>query len=347
MAANYKRILILKPSALGDIVLALPALSALRTSFPQAEISWLVSPEFSPLLQGHPHLNELIPFDRKQMSRFWFGLRGMQAVKSLVQELKHRCFDVTFDFQGLLRTALASQLSGATVRLGPANAREGAPWFYSEKVTPQKDSMHLVDHYLKMVETAGGTRPGKPEFVLPHDEEAAEAVRVLLAEQDVTSGRYAVLVPGSAHADKCWPEDRFGSLADRLRKRYHLAVVATGSAEEEGTIRRLRSLSRTRVANLAGSTDLRQLTALLRGASLVVSNDTGPGHLAAGLGVPLVMLFSWSNPARIYPYGRPECMAAIEPFGRGEAIRSRDSRHNVVNVGLEEVWDKVTQQLGP
>ncbi|MFC1653149.1 glycosyltransferase family 9 protein, partial [Planctomycetota bacterium] len=156
MTDRYQRILIIKPSALGDIVLALPALSLIRTSFPEAQISWLVCPEFAPLLEGHPYINDLIHFDRRSIRRAWRSKQGWYALRDLVRELRSHHFDVVFDFQGLLRTGLAGRLTGAPDRFGPANAREGAPLFYSHRIKPDEGTQHLVDHYHRIVTAAGG-----------------------------------------------------------------------------------------------------------------------------------------------------------------------------------------------
>ena len=134
-------------------------------------------------------------------------------------------------------------------------------------------------------------------------------------------------------------------MADQLHNEYNLHLLAVGTGQERDIIERIRTLASCPFINLAGQTTLNQLVSLLRGACLVVANDTGPGHIAAGLGVPMVMLFSWSNPARIYPYGRPECIAAIEPFNRGTAIKSRDPKHSVLNVPLQVVYEKACEQL--
>jgi ADP-heptose:LPS heptosyltransferase len=154
------------------------------------------------------------------------------------------------------------------------------------------------------------------------------------------------MVPASTDKDKCWPVDRFAAVADRIAADYGLAVVACGTRDEEPVVKDVQGISRTRVVNLAGRTSLAELVSLLRQAGLVISNDTGPGHIAAGLGVPLVMLYSWSNPARISPYGRPECMVARDPYGRGMQIKSRNPAHLVRNITVDEVYEKVREQLG-
>lgn len=345
MTTAYERILIVKPSALGDIVQALPALSALRDSFPEAQITWLVCPEFAPLLRGHPYLEEILLFDRCRLSRAWRSGSGRRALRSLRQDLRAGRFDVTFDFQGLLRSALAGWFSRAKQRFGPANGRECSPWFYTDPVPPDARSMHVVDHYLAMVEAAGGERPEQPRFVFPSFPSAQEQVKQWQQQQGIEVGRYAVIVAGSAHSDKCWAVERFSMLADRITQSYQIPVLLVGTESERATAERIRSLARTTIKNIVGTTDLPELVSLMRDAALVVSNDTGPGHIAAGLGIPLVMLFSWSNPARIYPYGRTECMAAVEPFARGAGIRSKDPRHNVTNLTLEDVWDRVKTQM--
>jgi len=344
MPGAFKNILIAKPSSLGDIVLALPALTALHKNFPDARISWLVRPEFAPLLENHPHLAEVIPFDRKFLGKAWYHPRAFAALVSLIRRLRQSRFDAAFDFQGLLRTAILCWLSGCKKRFGMANAREFATTFYTDKVPPDADNPHLVDYYIRMIRAAGAEELGV-EFVFPHDAEAADSVARLLASCGVASDKYAVLVPGSAQADKCWPIERFAILAERIASQFGLPIVAAGTASESPLIETLRQKAHVPVTNLAGRTSLKELVALLRAARLVVSNDTGPGHIAAALGTPLVLMFSWSNPARIAPYGRTECMVANEPYSRGEKIRSSDPQHDIRAIAAEQVWERVCEQL--
>jgi lipopolysaccharide heptosyltransferase I len=344
MQDAFKNILIIKPSSLGDIVLALPALSALGRSFPDARISWLIRPEFAPLLENHPHLTETIFFDRKLLAKAWFHPGAFCSLISLIRRLRRKKFDAVFDFQGLLRTAALAWLSGCKNRFGMANARELAHLFYTHKVEQDQDCVHLVDYYLKIVRAAGASDLSV-EFVLSQDSGAAVSVGTLLREHDVEPDKYVVFVPGSTDPDKRWPVERFAALADKIASQFHLSIVAAGATSEGGFIESLKSLAHVPVANFAGRTSLGELIALLRAARLVVSNDTGPGHIAAALGTPLVLMYSWSNPARIAPYGRPECMIAREPYGRGLDIKSTDPRHNVRNITVDEVYQKVCEQI--
>ncbi len=339
-----KNILIIKPSSLGDIVLALPALTALRRSFPNSRISWLVRPEFAALLENHPHLDEIIPFDRKFLGKAWFHPGAFGALVSLIRRLRNGRFDAVFDFQGLFRTASLAWLSGCKKRFGRAGAREFAHIFYTDKISQGMDSTHLVDYYLEIIRTAGARDIGV-EFVLPEEPAAAESIDKLLTSHETAHNNYAVLVPGSAHQDKCWPTERFAELADKIAEQFGLSMVATGTGPEAPVVERLSRQSNVPITNLAGQTSLSELMALLGDAKLVVSNDTGPGHIAAASGVPLVLMFGRSNPVRVAPYGRKECVVAIDPDGRGLDINSTTPRHDIKAITVEQVYQKVCEQI--
>jgi len=366
MSYDLRNILIIKPSSLGDIVLALPALSALRRNFPDARISWLVRPEFAPLLENHPHLTEVIPFDRKFLGKAWYHPRAFAALVALIWRLRRSKFDAVFDFQGLFRTAYLAWLSGCKRRFGMANARELAHLFYTDKVAQDQDCIHLVDYYLKMTEAALQKTEdriqktedrrqispatmwqgySKPEFLIPVNLAAGDSVSELLESHNIKAGEYVVFVPGSTHSDKCWPIECFAALADRISAKFNLPIIAVGTKSENSIVEEIKRLTNVSIANFAGRTSLSQLVALLKTAKLVVSNDTGPGHIAAALGTPLVMMFSWSNPARIAPYGRAECMVAREPYSRGFEIKSIDAKHSVKTTTIDEVYQKVCEQL--
>ncbi|MFQ6036032.1 MAG: glycosyltransferase family 9 protein [Sedimentisphaerales bacterium] len=344
MSKDLRNILIIKPSSLGDIVLALPALSALRRSFPEAQISWLIRPEFAPLLQNHPHLSHIIPFDRKFLGRAWYYPKAFGALFSLIWRLRRSKFDAVFDLQGLFRTACLGWLSGCKRRFGMANARELAHIFYTHKIVQSHDSIHLVDYYLKIIKAAG-VSDADVRFELPINPADVDSVRRLLASHAIRARDYVVFVPGSAHSDKCWPVERFAELADRISSRFDLPIIAVGINSEKRTVDQIQDLTNAPIVNFAGRTSLGQLIALLKTARLVVSNDTGPGHIAAALGTPLVLMFSWSNPARIAPYGRSECMIAREPYSRGPKIKSPDPKHSVRTITVDEVFQKVCEQI--
>jgi heptosyltransferase-1 len=343
MPKRFRNILIAKPSSLGDIVLALPALRALRLSFPEAKISWLIRPEFAELIENHPHLNEIITFDRKLLGKAWFHPGAFGALMSLIRKLRRSGFDVIFDFQGLFRTASLAWLSGCKLRFGMANAREFATVFYTHKIPQNIECIHMVDYYLKIIQAAGASDFGV-EFVFPQNPAAEESVSRLLASHGI-EGDYAVLISGSAHRDKCWPPERFAQAAEKISSQYHLSIVATGSASEAAIVEKIQEKAAVPIASLAGQTSLGELVALLKGARLVVSNDTGPGHIAAALGVPLVLMFGRANPMRLEPYRRKQCVVAIEPDSRGVSINNFEPKYDIKNVTVEQVCQKIAEQL--
>ena len=351
MSKGFKNILIIKPSSLGDIVLALPALSGLRSSYPDAKISWLVRPDFAPLLENHPHLDEIIVFDRKYLGKGWYNPRALASLLVLIRRLRRSSFDAVFDLQGLFRTASLCWLTGCKKRFGMLTAREFAHIFYTHKVSQDKDCIHLVDYYLKIIKAAGASAGRRPvdnvdvQFILPQTDAAASSVSRLLAGHGIRSDGYAVLIPGSAHSDKCWPIERFAALADKISSRFDLSIITTGSAAENSIVEKLQELSNVPIVNLAGQTSLGELVALLRAARLVISNDTGPGHIAAALGVPLVLIFGRSNPARVAPFKRSQCVAAVEPDSRRLKRNSTDPKHDIKAVTVDNVYQKVCEQL--
>jgi len=344
MSNPWTNILLIKPSSLGDIVMALPAMSALRRSFPKARITWLVRPEFAPLIEGHPHLDEIILFDRKRLGKAWRHPGAFGSLASLIGQLRRPRFDAVVDLQGLFRSAALAWLSGCRQRFGPVWRREFAHYFYTTTVPARPEWVHVIDYYMKILEAMGAT-DRKVAFVLPEKPAAVEAARTLLSRHDVDPDRYAVLIPGSAQISKCWPAERFAALAEKLASDHGFSIVATGGAGESAMIEQIQSRTSCPIVNLAGRTSLPELVEVLRGGRIVVSNDTGPGHIAAALGRPLVMMFSWSNPLRVGPYHRPECLVGRDLDKRGLAIKSTDPSHAIEHITFDEVYTRVGEQL--
>jgi ADP-heptose:LPS heptosyltransferase len=290
-------------------------------------------------------LNEIILFDRRYLGKAWYNPMAFAGLVSLVRLLRRSRFDTVIDFQGLFRTAVLAWLSGCRRRMGMANARELAHLFYTHKVTQDRNCVHLVDYYLKIVRAAGG-RAGGVRFALPGNFDSRDRAAKLLSEHGIEDDPYAVFAPGSAHGYKCWPPDRFGELAERISSEFGLAAVAIGTADERPLVEKMQASARSPVANLAGITGLGALVALLDKADLVVSNDTGPGHIAAALDKPLVLIFGRSNPVRVEPYGRSDCVVAIEPDGRGLELKSTDPRHDIKEITVDQVHEAARRQLG-
>lgn len=297
---RVRRIALIKPSALGDIVHALPVLHALRWRFPGACITWVVNKVYQELLDGHPALNDTLAFDRGS------GLRSLPRSAAsflfLLHELRQRRYDLVVDLQGLLRSGLMTLASGAPVRIGLDDAREGARSAYNIVVDTGRWEQHAVDRYWRVAEILGAG--GLPKrFDLP----AWEQERAWAAAQLRKGPRpWIVFHLGGRWETKRWPVASFARLAAQAVGDFGGTAVLVGTASESALGAEFSTLFRGHCINLQGRTTLRQLVAVIRWADVVVSNDSGPLHLAVAADRPVVAPFLCTSPARTGPYRRED-----------------------------------------
>ena len=286
---------LIKPSALGDIVQTLPLLPILKERFPEATVSWVVASQFADLLAGHPYLDEVLPFERRGGSRRFL---------SLLNTLRKRRFDLVFDLQGLLRTGVMNWATGAAVRVGLETAREGADWVCHVSLP---DTSRLVPAHLRnwRVAEALGMGQHRRETLIPITDLDRAWARDQLAG---VSPRVLVIHAGAQWETKRWPPGQFAFVAAKAARHYQMSPVLVGSPGErtltddiERQIRKF--VPNARLKNLAGETTLKRLAAVLERADVVLSNDSGPMHLAAGLGTPVVGVFTCTSPIRSGPPG--------------------------------------------
>jgi lipopolysaccharide heptosyltransferase I len=302
---NFRRILIVKSSSLGDIIHALPLLSGLRVRYPQARISWLLNTEYVDLLKDHPQLDEVIPFDRRQFKTLAGAVKMTFKLGGFARVLREGEFDLAVDVQGLFRSGLMAFASGAAVRLGFAPARECSGIFYTHRVAIPGADMHAVDkNYLPARLLGFADHP--VEFNLPVSPQAKAAVSTKLAEKSFDADQpYAVIVPGSRWETKNWQPERFGEAVAYLQSELKLGTVLSGSPAETDLCRLIARSCPQAPAVLAGELGLTEWAALLQGAAVVLCNDSAALHLAVALGRPVVTIFGPTNPGRTGPYGRP------------------------------------------
>lgn len=295
------RILIVKPSSFGDIVMALPALALLRRRHPDAEIGWFVNTEFAALLEGHPMLARVHQWDRGRRRSAWGLARGAGALGPVLREVRECGYDVAYDFQGLFRSGWVTRRSGAPVRVGFRNGRELSPLFYTDRRDTPESAVHAVDRYRRLVDPDSADQV---EFPLAIDEAARDAARSLLAELGLGAGeRFVAVNPGARWQSKRWPPERFGEVAAWIHDRAGLRSVCVGSAAFRNAARGVAAAGGEAVLDATGRTSLKELAAVLQDAVFVLSNDSGPMHLAVAAGTPVVALFGPTDPARIGPYG--------------------------------------------
>jgi heptosyltransferase-1 len=291
------RILLVKLSSFGDVLHTLPALEALRTVYPSAQITWLVEAAYVPLLTGHPGLDEIWEAPRLHPGELLSGSNPAR-LRRLLKLLRSRPFDLVLDVQGLLKSAVWVALARSPRKVGYDRTREGSYLALTERVQPYDPEAHAVLRYLNLAHYLGAPS-GLPRFHLSLD--AGVDLGTLLP--DAAGQPLAVIHPGARWASKLWPPASWARLAEWLSRDRELQVAVTGSRADEALAARIVQESQSPVLNLAGRTSLAELAGILRRARLAVTTDTGAMHLAAALGTPLVALFGPTAPWRTGPFG--------------------------------------------
>ena len=290
---DYRHILFIKPSSLGDIVHAMPTCAAIRRAYPKARLTWLVKQQWAGLVERIDGVDRVWPV--KSTLKGWL---------SQVSPLRAERFDLVVDLQGLFRSAAIGSLSGTPLLVGFANGREGSPWFYSKRVPVPQSEMHAVDRYLLVAKAVGAVETGAPEFRFRIPQTDHEEVDRLLSQSGITPGMSWVAMNVSARwPTKRWPAASFAETADRLRQEGCGAVVMIGGPDERAEVAAVSGMMKTPPIDLAGATAVGLLPALLSRASMLITNDSGPMHVAAAVGIPVVALFGPTSAARTGPYG--------------------------------------------
>lgn len=293
---SVRRLLILKPSSLGDIVHTLPAAAALREGHPHAHITWMANPEWIPLLKGNPDINDIIPFPRADFR----GPAGWLHFLRWRKNLRRRCSpDLILDFQGLLRSSLiARAFPGAHIH-GLSDAREGARFFQTKTVVV-KSGLHAVERYLALAASTGCTPHAPPRFPLPEGHKP---------DAPLPDTPWILLHPFSRGTGKSLPPEAVTTFCREIK----IPVVLAGRSDANFKIP-------PNAVNLLNKTTLPELIWLLRRAAFTVSVDSGPMHLAAAITDNLLGIHAWSNPRLVGPY-RPgagvwkggEFFSALDP----------------------------------
>lgn len=292
---DYQRILLIKPSSLGDLVHAMPALAALRDRFPAASFTWLVKSQWADLVERMEGVDEVWPVPP-----------GLTGWLSQVPRLRAARFDLVIDLQGLLRSGAMSWLAGCPVRMGLSTAREGSRWFYTDEVPVETADIHAVERNLLVARALGAAVPSRPAFRFRSSEQDRTAAAALLEREGIRPGEAWIAMNVAARwPTKRWPPESFAQAADGLHKEGLGRVVLTGGPDERAEAEAVTRMMASKPADLTGRIPLGLLPALLKAASLMVTNDSGPMHVAAAVGTPVVALFGPTNPRLTGPYGGP------------------------------------------
>jgi heptosyltransferase I len=347
---NASRILIIRPTALGDVSRTVPCLVALRKAHPNATIDWLVHDAFGDAVRYHPDLRTVIPFARGRFSQAWRSPSSLKDMVVWLKSLRSVRYDLVVDLQGLFRSGFFTRVTGAKHRLGYANAREMGWIFYNQKhkIDP---NLHAVDRMLGLLAAAGYETSGNPDAMRLYTsaQDRAWAESELISKKFALQGNYFVIAPTAKWLCKCWPVERFAEITRRLLEsgQFGKGGVILAAPSEKPVVDRLISL-----VNMPGRpliapvTKVGQMMALIEKSSLIVCNDSAPLHIAVGFNRPLVTIFGPTDPRLVGPYKREDTIVqapgakTLEKFDyRGQ----KDDQTLISEVTIDMVWDKIVQ----
>ena len=299
------RVLIVKPSALGDIVHTFPVVRAIKRALPHAAVDWVVAEQYAELLRLSPHVDETHVFRRGRWARWWKA-ETWRELGSFLRRLRSGEYGAVVDLQGLLRSGLVTRAARSPVKVGFSYAREGASFFYNVKAPPIHGGAHAVERYLSALKPLG-IEADTVEYGLVIPEREA-----LWAEMKTPRQPFVAVNPNARWPSKLWPAERFGEVARELNRRAGLAVVVVGGPDDAGRGAVVARAVGAAAVDLTGKGGLVHLAAVLKRAALLVTNDSGPMHLAVAVGTPTVAVFGPTHPALTGPYGGSSAVARRE-----------------------------------
>jgi len=314
-------ILIVKLSAIGDVIHTLPALNAIRRQFPDAHITWLVEEDAASLVEGHEALDRVLVSKRKRWMR---GLRTssffstISEIYRFIKALRDTDYDMILDFQALLKSGVLIGLARGRRKIGFGKGLEHMEHSYiflNERISAVDMEIHALSRGMMLID-ALGIPSNTVEYKLPVSSYDHEKVDGLMRTYGMLGAKPLVAInPVAKWETKLWANKKFSQLADILIDRYDAKIVFTGGPEDGPTIQDIMAAMKGHAVNLAGHTTLKMLAALYQKVDFVVSTDTGPMHMAAAVGIPVVALFGPTAPWRTGPFGTghqivrggPEC----------------------------------------
>ena len=309
------KILILKPTSLGDVIQALPVLRLLKLHWPRAQIYWWIDSALAPLLEDDPDLDGIVRFERKR----WTRPQHWPEMLRSIRWLRRQNFDLVIDLQCLARSAIFAWLANGTELIGLDEVREGARGFYDLAVPRKSFHTHAVDWYLSVLPHLGVPVHNHFEWLSPRPAVAADIRHKwpdnpqLSTLNPQPSATWIALQPGARWQNKRWPVENFATLVRQLarnRPQTRFAILGNQGDHPLGEI--ISAAAPGRCLNLCGQTTLPEMVEWIRRCDLMITNDTGPMHAAAALGKPLVALFGPTEPRRTGPYGQLENVLRLE-----------------------------------
>lgn len=350
-----EKILLIRPSALGDVCRSVPVLARLKRRWPEARIDWLVQEEFAPAVAAHPDLGAVVPFPRRRLRGWWRRPRAARETVGFLGSLRAGGYDVAIDCQGLLRSGIFARATGARERVGFAAARE-LGWLGLNRRVDVPDDAHAVERMMALVD--GWLERWHSGAKSEESDGAAPDMRLYVRDEDRTAlepslasarGRYALVAPTSRWPGKRWPAERFALLCAHMLNEgmvERIAVVGAGSERDQcGPLLEL-AAREERIVDLVGRTSVGGLMAAVEGSGLVIANDSAALHMAVGFDRPVVALFGPTRVDRVGPWRREaDVIQHIETGERMDHKSEAAGRRMMERISLEEVLEKTRTAL--
>ena len=305
-----ERVLIIKPSSLGDVVAALPVLRGLRRSFPDAHIAWMVSANCAALLRDDPDLDKIVYFDRKKLGRCWWDPSAHAELWALRGMLRRGRYDWTIDLQGLVRSGIFSRWTRADLRAGFADAREGASWFYNHKIATTAE--HTVDRNIELARRLG-VEAREDDMTLTVSDFGREFADAFCNERGLGGKDFIVCVPPTRWVTKQYPIRCWRRVVGELSKEVPVALLGSPAADERWTCRQVAEGFGPSVVNLAGRTTIPQMVALIARSAGVICSDSAAKFIASAVGADSITLIGPTRVERTGPYPRGRTIVADLP----------------------------------
>lgn len=334
-------ILVVKMSAIGDVIHALPVSYALKESFPQAKVTWVVEKAAQDLLINNPYIDQVLLFEKNKFRSVGGLMRNLPSFSAILKQGK---FDAVLDLQGLAKSAAIAYLSGAKIRLGFCNMRE-LSHLVSRPVCGPNQNGHVVERYLDVARELGcEVRDVKFPVHITEQEETTALQIVRQAGMDINSP-YVILAVGANWPNKRWPALHYAQLVDLLYERNVIPVVVGGPGDRP-LAEEIISAADIPPVDLIGKTTLKQLAYIIKNAKALVGGDTGPMHLSAGIGTPVIALMGPTDINRNGPYGSGHIALQVSTSCSGCWKRQCPQQKDCLGaIAVSEVYESITTLL--
>jgi lipopolysaccharide heptosyltransferase I len=336
--SDIRKVLVVRLSALGDIVHTIPAVQGLSRVFPNIHIDWLTSPPYREFLDKTDGIDRVWTLDLKNPKS------RISEVISTVRRLRKEKYDLTIDFQGLIKSAIPARLSGAKKIIGPDSSQAREPmtrWFYTEQIKASENPLHQVEYHFEIAFGGASRNEITPKISLHLPDSTFVYIQRELSKRKLR--RPVLLNPGAGWTTKTWSPKRWAELSRKMRTELKLPTLFTYGPGEKGLINKILKFEPDYV--LAFPTSILEFAALCKKSRLIVAGDTGPMHLAVAMGLPAVAILGPALAWRTGPYGKSNISVLHSP-PCPTPYRRKCEDHFCMDIPVDEVFDAVKKRLG-